>query len=183
MAHFETLPENVDLLTSKVMPPDHIKWPYLKLLFSKFESLSKAHQRPKLFETRRVQYGHRYIRFAYLGCLISVTSGHVNLMTFPLYRVIKKMSPLAFKSNNSRPMRRTTLPDTAFERADNFLSNECIHTRFSFQIASSQDANQKSSGFCVFRFSRTRKYALSSLYRIWGSNLCMHVTAHVNISS
>ena len=31
--------------------------------FSKFESLSKAHQRSKLFETRRVQYGHRYLRF------------------------------------------------------------------------------------------------------------------------
>ena len=45
----------------------------------------------------------------------------------------KNMSPLAFKSNNSRPMSRTTLPDTAFERADNFLSNECIHTRFPFQ--------------------------------------------------
>ena len=70
----------------------------------------------------------------------------------------KKMSPLAFKSNNSQPMRRTTLPDTAFEKADNFLSNECIHTRFPFQIASSQGANQKSSGFCVIRFRRTRKY-------------------------
>ena len=68
------------------------------------------------------------------------------------------MSPLAFKSNNSRPMRCTTLPDTAFERTDNFLSNECIHTRFPFQIASSQGANQKSSGFYVFRFRRTRKY-------------------------
>ena len=62
------------------------------------------------------------------------------------------MSPLAFKSNNSRPMSRTTFPDTAFERADNFLSNECIHTRFPFQITSSQSTNQKSSGFCVFRF-------------------------------
>ena len=40
----------------------------------------------------------------------------------------KNMSPLAFKSNNSRPMSRTTSPDTAFERADNFLSNECIHS-------------------------------------------------------
>ena len=70
-----------------------------------------------------------------------------------IYRVIQKnMSPLAFKSNNSRPMRRTTLPDTAFERADNFLSNEYIHTRFPFQIASSQAENQKSLGFCVFRF-------------------------------
>ena len=38
----------------------------------------------------------------------------------------KNMSPLAFKSNNSRPMSRTSLPDTAFERTDNFLSNECI---------------------------------------------------------
>ena len=33
MAHFETLPENVDLLTSKVTPPDHIKGLYLKLFF------------------------------------------------------------------------------------------------------------------------------------------------------
>ena len=62
------------------------------------------------------------------------------------------MAPLAFKSNNSRPMSRTTLPDTAFERADNFLSNECIHIRFLFQIASSQARNQKSSGCCLFRF-------------------------------
>ena len=68
----------------------------------------------------------------------------------------KNMSPLAFKSNNSQPMSRTTLPDTAFERADTLLSNECIHTRFLFQIASSQAANQKSSAFCVFRFRRTR---------------------------
>ena len=44
----------------------------------------------------------------------------------------KKMSPLAFKLNNLQMMRRTTLPDTAFERADNFLSNECIHARFTF---------------------------------------------------
>ena len=62
------------------------------------------------------------------------------------------MSPLAFKPNNLQLVRRTTLPDTAFERADNFLSNECIHTRFPFQIASSRAANQKSSGFCVRRF-------------------------------
>ena len=85
------------------------------------------------------------------------------------YRVIKKMSPLAFKSNNSRPMRRTTLPDTPFERGDNFLSNECIHTLFPFQIASSQAANQKSSGFCVFRFQtdfdKREHFVLSSLYR------------------
>ena len=56
----------------------------LKLHSSKFESLSKTHQRSKLFETRSVQYGHRYLRFVYLGCLISVTSGHVNYMTSPL---------------------------------------------------------------------------------------------------
>ena len=66
-------------------------------------------------------------------------------------------------------MRRTTLPDTAFERADNFLSNECIHTLFPFQIASSQAANQKSSGFCVFRFQtdfdEREHIVLSSLYR------------------
>ena len=78
----------------------------------------------------------------------------------------KNMSPLAFKS---RPMSRTTSPDTAFERADNFLSNECIHTRFPFQIASSQATNQKSSGFCVFRFQtdfdERQHFVLSSLYR------------------
>ena len=79
------------------------------------------------------------------------------------------MSPLAFKSNNLQLMRRTTLPDTAFERADNFLSNVCIHTRFPFQIASSQAASQKSSGFCVFRFQtdfdEREHFVLSSLYR------------------
>ena len=79
------------------------------------------------------------------------------------------MSPLAFKPNNLQLIRRTTLPDTAFERADNFLSNECIHPRFAFQIASSQAANQKSSGFCVFRFQtnfdQREHFVLSSLYR------------------
>ena len=78
------------------------------------------------------------------------------------------MSHLAFKPNNLQLTRRTTLPDTAFERADNFLSNECIHTRFPFQIASSQAANQKSSGFCVFRFQTNfderEHFVLSFLY-------------------
>ena len=89
--------------------------------------------------------------------------------TLPYYRPIKKMSPLAFKSNNSRPMRRMTLQDKAFERMDYFISNECIHTRFPFQIASSRAANQKSSGFCVFRFQtdfdEREHFVLSSLYR------------------
>ena len=66
-------------------------------------------------------------------------------------------------------MRRKTLPDTAFERADNFFSNECIHTRFPFPIASSRAANQKSSGFCVLRFQtdfdEREHFVLSSLYR------------------
>ena len=79
------------------------------------------------------------------------------------------MSPLAFKPNNLQLMRRTTLPGTAFERADNFLSNECIHTRFPFQIASSRAANQKSSGFCVLRFQtdfdEREHFVLSSLHR------------------
>ena len=79
------------------------------------------------------------------------------------------MSPLAFKPNNLQLMRRTTLPDTAFERANNFLSNECIHTLFPFQIASSQAAIQKSSGFCVFRFQtdfdEREHFVLPSLYR------------------
>ena len=78
------------------------------------------------------------------------------------------MSPLAIKPNNLQLMRRTTLPDTAFERADNFLSNECIHTRFPFQIASSKAANQKSSGFCVLKFQtdfdEREHFVLSSLY-------------------
>ena len=66
-------------------------------------------------------------------------------------------------------MRRTTLPDTEFERTDNFLSNARIHTSFPFKIASSQAAIQKSSGFCVFRFQtdfdEREHFVLSSLYR------------------
>ena len=95
----------------------------------------------------------------------------------------KNMSPLTFKSNNSRLMSRTTLPDTAFERADNLLSNECIHTRFPCQIASSQDANQKSSAFCVFRFQtdfdEREHFVLSSLYRniafIWSVKCAQNI--------
>ena len=66
-------------------------------------------------------------------------------------------------------MRCTTLQDTPFERADNFLSNECIHTLFPFQIASSQAANKKLSGFYVFifqtDFAEREHFVLSSLYR------------------
>ena len=98
---------------------------------------------------------------------------HTLFAKFTRYTVytgwLKKMSPLAFKPNNSQLMRRTTLPDTAFERADNFLSNECIHIMFPFQIASSQAANQKSSGFCVLRFQtdfdEREHFVLSPLYR------------------
>ena len=43
------------------------------------------------------------------------------------------------------------------------------YTLFSFQIASSQTANQKSSGFCVFKFQtdfdEREHFVLSSLYR------------------
>ena len=100
-----------------------------------------------------------------------------------IYRVIKKMSPLAFNPNNLQLMRRTTLRDTAFERADNFLSNECVHTRFPFQIASSQAANQKSSGFCVFRFQtdfdEREHFVLSSPYSnitfIWSVNCAQSI--------
>ena len=74
-----------------------------------------------------------------------------------IYRVIKKMSPLAFKSNNSRTMLRTTLPDTTFERADNFISNECIHTRLPFQIASSQGVNEKAVRFLCVQISSNEK--------------------------
>ena len=82
--------------------------------------------------------------FSTSQCLLPRFSARVNV---GYTGWLKKMSPLAFKSNNSRPMPRTTLPDTAFEREDNFLSYECIHTPVPFQIASSQGANQKSSGF------------------------------------
>ena len=44
-------------------------------------------------------------------------------------------------------MRRTTLPYTAFERADNFLSNERIHTLFPLQIAWSQALADPAVGF------------------------------------
>ena len=49
-----------------------------------------------------------------------------NNCTLDIQGDLKKMSPLAFKPNNLQLMHRTTLPDTAFERADNFRSNECI---------------------------------------------------------
>ena len=116
----------------------------------------------KVFSKRRIFV----LFFASRRC--SLKRNLTLLLLSPIYRVIQKMSPLAFKSNNSRPMSRTTSPYTAFERADNFLSNECIHTRFPFQIASSQATNQKSSGFCVFRFQtdfEEQHFVLSSLYR------------------
>ena len=70
------------------------------------------------------------------------------------YRVIKKkMSPLAFKSNYSRPMRCTTLPDTPFERADNFLSNECIHTRVSISNSVARDCKPIVVGFLRVQIS------------------------------
>ena len=80
-------------------------------------------------------------------------------------------------------MRCTTLQDTAFERADNFLSNECIHTRFPFQVVSSQAANKYASGFCVFRFQNDsderQHFVLSSLYRnitlIWPVNCAQKI--------
>ena len=49
-------------------------------------------------------------------------------------------------------MRCTTLPDTPFERADNFLSNECIHTQFPFQLALSEAANQSRRFFACSDF-------------------------------
>ena len=102
----------------------------------------------------------------------------------------KKMSPLAFKPNNLQLMRCTTLPDTAFERADNFLSNECIHALFPFQITSSQAANQKFSGFCVFRFqtnfAEREHFVLSSLYRniafLWSVNCAQDISVHQSLN-
>ena len=54
-------------------------------------------------------------------------------------------------------MRYTTLQDTPFERADNFLSNECIHTRFSFPIALSEASNQKLLVFLRVQISSNGK--------------------------
>ena len=42
-------------MTPKVTPPGHIKWPDLKLRFSKFDMVPKAHQWSELFETRSVR--------------------------------------------------------------------------------------------------------------------------------
>ena len=46
--------KNDDPLTPKVTPPGNIKWPDLKLHFSKFD-VPKAHQWSEHFETRSVQ--------------------------------------------------------------------------------------------------------------------------------
>ena len=64
-----------------------------------------------------------------------------------LYRVIKKMSPLAFKSN-----KHTT--DALFH---NSLSNECIHTRFPFQIALSEACKPKVVDFLRVQISSNGK--------------------------
>ena len=80
----------------------------------------------------------------------------ITLYIIPCTGWLKNVT-LAFKSNYSRPMRYTTSPDTPFERADNFLSNECIHTRFPFQIALSEAANQKSSVFLCVQISSNGK--------------------------
>ena len=42
-------------MTPKVTPSGHIKWLDLKLRFSKFDIVPKAHQWSDLFETRSVQ--------------------------------------------------------------------------------------------------------------------------------
>ena len=47
--------KNDDPMTPKVTPPGHIKWPDLKLRFTKFDIVPKAHQWSELFETRSVQ--------------------------------------------------------------------------------------------------------------------------------
>ena len=51
---FDTL-KKYDPITAKVASPGHIKWPDLKLRFSKFDIVPKAHQWYELFETRSVQ--------------------------------------------------------------------------------------------------------------------------------
>ena len=81
---------------------------------------------------------------------------HLDRSTF-IQGDSKKMSPLAFKSNNSRSVHCTTLPNTPFEREDNFLSNGCIHTRFPFQIALPEAANQKLSVFLPVQISSNGK--------------------------
>ena len=47
--------KNNDPMTPKVTPPGLIKWPDLKLHFSKFDIVPKAHQWSELFVTRSVQ--------------------------------------------------------------------------------------------------------------------------------
>ena len=47
--------EKADPMIPKVTWPGRIKWPDLKLRFSKFDILPKAHQWSELFETRIAQ--------------------------------------------------------------------------------------------------------------------------------
>ena len=79
------------------------------------------------------------------------------------------MSPLAFKRNNLQLMRRTTLPDTAFERVDKFLSNECIHTSVPLSNSVVTGFKPKVVRFLRVqisdRFRQNENTVLSSLYR------------------
>ena len=51
LTHFQ---KTDDPMTPKVTPRGHIKWPDLKLRFSKFDIVPKAHQWSELFETHSV---------------------------------------------------------------------------------------------------------------------------------
>ena len=60
-----------------------------------FESLSKTHQRSKLFKTRSVQYGHRYLRFVYLDFFLYRWPQVMSISWPPRYNsMVKKEVPL-----------------------------------------------------------------------------------------
>ena len=71
-------------MTPKVTWPGRSKWPDLKLRFSKFDIVPKAHQWSELFETHNVQYEHGCLQFVSFWFFISVTLGHVDFVTSPL---------------------------------------------------------------------------------------------------
>ena len=71
-------------MTPKVTPPGHIKWPNLKLRFSKFDIVPKAHQWSELFKLAVYSKDIGVYNLYLSDFFISVTLGHVNFVTSPL---------------------------------------------------------------------------------------------------